>query len=59
VDKIICEYGVIEFNGAVLETACCESEDYAGMTTAIEALEIGSFENRNYLKAAKSVIGMV
>ncbi|WP_207260201.1 hypothetical protein [Desulfovibrio sp. Huiquan2017] len=59
VDKIICEYGIIEFNGAVLETACCESEDYAGMTKAIEALEIGSFENRNYLKAAKSVIGMV
>lgn len=59
VNGIICEYGIIEFNGAVLETACCESEDYAGMQKAIEALEIGSFENRNYLKAAKSVIGMV
>ena len=59
VDGIICEYGIIEFNGAVLETACCESEDYDGMKKAIEALEIGTFENRNYLKAAKSVIGMV
>lgn len=59
VDGIICEYGIIEFNGAVLETACCESEDYDGMKKAIEALEIDSFENRNYLKAAKSVIGMV
>jgi len=59
VDGIICEYGIVEFNGAVLETACCESEDYEGMTKAITALEIGSFENRNYLKAAKSVIGMV
>lgn len=59
VDDIICEYGIIEFNGAVLETACCESEDYEGMKKAIEALEIGSFENRNYLVAAKSVIGMV
>lgn len=58
VDDIICEYGIIRFNGAVLETACCESEDYAGMTKAIEALEIGSLENTNYLKAAKSVIGM-
>ncbi|WP_207262378.1 hypothetical protein [Desulfovibrio sp. Huiquan2017] len=59
VNDIICEYGIIEFNGAVLETACCESEDYEGMTKAIEALEIGHLENRNYLKAAKSVIGMV
>ncbi|MFW5490161.1 MAG: hypothetical protein ACNI3A_17355 [Desulfovibrio sp.] len=58
VNDIICEYGIIEFNGAVLETACCESEDYEGMKKAIEALEIESFANVNYLKAAKSVIGM-
>ncbi len=58
VGDIICEYGEILFNGAKLETVCCESEDYAGMKTAIEALEIDKYENINYLRAAKRTIGM-
>ncbi len=58
VDGIICEYGQICFNGALIETTCCESEDYEGMKKAIDALEISEFENVNYLKAAKRVIGM-
>lgn len=58
IDGIICEYGQICFNGAMLETACCESEDYVEMKKAIESLEISKYENVNYLKAAKSVIGM-
>lgn len=58
VDDIICEYGEILFNGAKIETVCCESEDYTGMKKAIEALEINKYENLNYLKAAKRVIGM-
>jgi hypothetical protein len=58
VDGIICEYGQVCFNGAMLETTCCESEDYEGMKKAIEALEISGLENMNYLKAAKRTIGM-
>jgi hypothetical protein len=58
VDGIICEYGEVLFNGSKLETVCCESEDYLGMKKAIEALEIGGYENINYLKAAKRSIGM-
>ena len=58
VDDIICEYGEILFNGAKLETVCCESEDYAGMKKAIEVLEIDKYENINYLRAAKRTIGM-
>lgn len=58
IDGIICEYGEICFNGAKLETTCCESEDYTGMKKAIEALEISELENINYLRAAKKVIGM-
>lgn len=58
VDGIICEYGEILFNGSKIETACCESEDYTGMKKAIKALEIGEYENVNYLKAAKKSIGM-
>ena len=58
VDGIICEYGEILFNGALVETACVESEDYAAMKNVIEKLEIAGFENTNYLKAAKKVVGM-
>jgi len=58
VDGMICEYGRILFNGAMLETTCVESEDYATMEQVIEKLEISAFENVNYLKAAKRVVGM-
>lgn len=58
VDGVICEYGEILFNGALVETACAESEDYSAMKSVIEKLEIASFENTNYLKAAKEIVGM-
>jgi len=58
VDGVICEYGKILFNGAMVETTCVESEDYAAMEKVIDKLEISGFENVNYLKAAKRVVGM-
>ncbi len=58
VDGIICEYGKILFNGAMVETACVESEDYAKMKSVIADLEIDELENMNYLKAAKRVVGI-
>ncbi len=58
VDGMICEYGKILFNGAMVETTCVESEDYATMKEVIDKLEISGFENINYLKAAKRVVGM-
>ena len=58
VDGVICEYGKILFNGAMVETACVESEDYQAMDEVIDKLEISGFENVNYLKAAKRVVGM-
>lgn len=58
VDGIICEYGEILFNGALVETACVESEDYAAMKSVIDKLEIAAFENTNYLRAAKEIVGM-
>jgi hypothetical protein len=59
VDGIICEYARVWFNGALIETACCESENYAGMKKAVEALGIAAMPNTSYLKAAKRVIGMI
>ena len=58
VDGIICEYAQVWFNGALMETACCESEDYAGIKAAAEKLGIAQLDNINYLKAGKQVVGM-
>ena len=58
VDGIICEYAQVWFNGAMVETACCESENYEGMKKAVEALGIAEMPNTNYLKAAKKVVGL-
>ena len=59
VDGIISEYAQVWFNGAMVETACCESENYAGMQKAVEALGIADLPNTNYLRAAKRVVGML
>ena len=58
VDGIICEYARVWFNGALLESACSESENYEGLCKAIAALGINEMPNTNYLKAAKRVVGM-
>jgi len=58
IDGIICEYAQVWFNGALLESACAESENYAGMKQVIEGLGISGLPNTNYLKAAKRVVGM-
>ena len=57
VNDVICEYAYVWMNGALVETACCESEDYDKMKTAVEALGIDKMPNTNYLKAAKKIIG--
>ncbi|MCX7167255.1 MAG: hypothetical protein NTV11_13415 [Rhodocyclales bacterium] len=58
VDGIICEYAQVWFNGAMVESACAESENYAGMQQVIEGLGIAAMPNTNYLKAAKRVVGL-
>lgn len=58
VDGIICEYARVWFNGALLESACSESENYEGLRKAIATLGINEMPNTNYLKAAKRVVGM-
>ena len=57
VNGVICEYAYVWMNGALIETACCESEDYDSMKGTIEALGLAQKPNINYLKAAKSVVG--
>jgi hypothetical protein len=59
VEGVICEYARVWFNGAMVETACCESENYAGMKKVVEALGIAAMPNTSYLRAAKRVVGMI
>jgi hypothetical protein len=58
IEGIICEYAQVWFNGALVESACVESENYAGMKQVIESLGIAGMPNTNYLRAAKRVVGM-
>ena len=58
IDGIICEYAQVWLNGALVESACAESENYAGMKQVIEGLGIATMPNTNYLKAAKRVVGL-
>jgi len=59
VNGIICEYARVLFNGALLESACCESEDHDVLRRTIAALGIDGMPNASYLKAAKRVVGMI
>ncbi len=58
IDGIICEYAQVWLNGAMVETACAESENYEGLKTVIEGLGLSDMPNTNYLRAAKVVVGM-
>lgn len=58
IDGVICEYAQVYFNGAMVESACVESENYAAMREVVEGLGLSAMANVNYLKAAKRVVGM-
>jgi hypothetical protein len=58
IDGVICEYAQVWFNGAMVESACAESEKYDAMKTVVEGLGIAGMKNTNYLRAAKRVVGM-
>ena len=58
VGVVICEFAQVWFNGALVESACCESEDYEAMRRVVEGLGIANLPNTNYLRAAKRVVGM-
>jgi hypothetical protein len=56
---VICEFAQVWFNGALVESACCESEDYTALRRAVELLGIAALPNTNYLRAAKRIVGMI
>jgi len=58
IDGIICEYAQVWFNGAMMETACVESENYEAMRQVVESIGLAGMPNTNYLRAAKRVVGL-
>jgi len=58
IDGVICEYALVYFNGALLESACVESEDYVAMRAVVESLGLASMPNVSYIRAAKRVVGL-
>ena len=58
IDGVICEYAHVYFNGAMVESACVESENYVAMRAIIDGLGLSALPNVNYLKAAKRVVGI-
>jgi len=58
IDGVICEYAQVWFNGALIETACCESEQHGVMASVIEGLGLAGLPNTNYLRAARRVVGL-
>jgi hypothetical protein len=58
IDGVICEYGKVRLNGALLESACVESEDHAAMRAVIEGLGLTGRPNVSYPKALGEVVGI-
>jgi hypothetical protein len=58
IDGIVCEYAQVWFNGALLESACVESERHGDMRAVIELLGLDGRANTNYIEAAAQVVGL-
>lgn len=58
IDGVVCEYARVRFNGALLETACVESEDHEAMQRVIAELGLQQLLNTSYLRAARRVVGL-
>lgn len=58
VNECITEYAELLINGASIKTVAVESTDVDGILKAKEMLGLGDYENVNYLRAIKRIIGM-
>jgi len=58
VNDCIVEIAHLLINGAAIQTVAVELEDVDAVLKAMEMLELTGYENVNYLRAIKRVIGM-
>jgi len=57
-NNCICEYAEIKINGALLYTVAVESESQQQVEESIAILGLNNFENINYPKQIKRVLGL-
>ena len=58
VENCITELGEIQFNGAAQQTVAVESVDIEAILRAKDMLGLNEYENLNYLRSIKRVLGM-
>ena len=58
INECIAEHGEIWINGAALQTVSLESVDVPAILEGKKMLGLDEYENVNYLRAIKRVIGM-
>ena len=58
VEDCITELGEIQFNGAAQQTVAVESVDIEAILKAKDILGLNDYENLNYLRSIKRVLGM-
>ena len=58
IDGVTCEYAQVFFNGAMIESACVESENYKAMPAVIATLGLAGRPNTNYVSAAARIAGL-
>lgn len=58
IDGIICEFAQVYLNGALLESACVESENHAALKDVVESLGLGDRPNTSYIKALGALVGI-
>ncbi len=58
VNECITEYAELLINGAAIQTVAVESTDVEAILKAKEMLGLQDYENVNYLRAIKRIIGM-
>ncbi|MEW6708784.1 MAG: hypothetical protein AB1403_03095 [Candidatus Riflebacteria bacterium] len=58
INECITEYAELLINGAAIKTVAVESTDIEAILKAKELLGLNDYENINYLRAIKRIIGM-
>lgn len=58
IDGVICEYAHVYFNGALVQSACVESERYDAMEAVIEELGLTGAANTSYVRQAGRIVGL-
>ncbi|HEY8385516.1 MAG TPA: hypothetical protein VIK82_04775 [Porticoccaceae bacterium] len=56
--ECLCELADVSINGAWCMTACIESTDHRIVARQVQSLGLAGYQNENYLKALKRVLGL-